>query len=93
MTASTANGCAIMEPVSDERQARITRLGRAYAKADEQLKAVRAELAAEMRDEYEQDGTPYEKIARLTPLGTTQVYRMITSARAAGDAGKTPADS
>lgn len=94
MAVSSADGCAIMEPVSEERQARIARLGRAYAKATEQLDSVRAELAAEMRAEYDQDGTPYEKIARLTPLGTTHVYRMITAARAtSADAGKAAADS
>jgi transposase len=86
MTASSPDGCAIMEPVGTERQARIARLGRAHAKAKEQLRAVDAELSAEMRDEYDEDGTPYETIARLTPIGTTQVYRMISAARRTGTA-------
>jgi hypothetical protein len=83
MTTGIADGCAIIEAVSSERQARIAKLGRAYAKATEQLDAIRDELTGEMRAEYTEDRTPYETIARLTPLGTTQVYRMINAKPAA----------
>jgi hypothetical protein len=77
MAAEIAGGYAIMEPVSTERQARIEALGKRYARAKAAFDAVRGELTAEMRAEYSEDKTPYETIARLTPLGTTQVYRMI----------------
>ncbi len=71
-----------MGAVSAETQARVTKAARRYERADTEMKAARAELSfamLDLRDETAETGKPLanEKIARMTPLSNTQVYRMI----------------
>jgi hypothetical protein len=72
-----AAGCVIMDAVKPETEAWIVRAGERYAAADAAKRAARADLIAAM-SEGKSEGAATEKIARLTPLSNTQVYRLIT---------------
>ncbi len=67
MTDGYTAGCAIMDAVKPETEARIVTAGERYAKADAALDAARAELIAAMKAAKDEDPkTAIEKIARLT---------------------------
>jgi len=72
----------MMEHVSDDTQARVIRAGRRYAKAQAELADARRELVEAMVAE-QATGTSNEKIARMTPLSNTQVFRLLAKATAA----------
>jgi hypothetical protein len=81
MAISTAE-CVIIDRVSPETESRIVRAGERYAAADAALKAARTELVDAMLAAKDEDpAASTEKIARLTPLSNTQVFRMLRAAR------------
>jgi hypothetical protein len=82
MTDGIALGCAIMEPVSSETEKRVVDAGERYAQAAAELEAARVELVAAMITHQDDEGISNEKVARLTPLSNTQVFRLLKAGRA-----------
>jgi hypothetical protein len=70
---------AMMELVSAETEARLTRASRAYVRLKRQLDDARAELAAAIVAER-REGTLIEDITARVPYRQTQVNRVLEAA-------------
>jgi hypothetical protein len=71
--------CAIMDAMSDETRARLTRANRNFVRLKAQLDAARAELAESIVAERK-EGTLIEDITGLVIYRQTQVNRILEAA-------------
>jgi hypothetical protein len=72
-------GCAIMDAMSDETRARLTRANRNYVRLKKQFEDARAELADAIIAERK-DGGLIEDITALVAYRQTQVNRILEAA-------------
>ncbi len=71
--------CVIMDTMSDETRARLTRANRNFVRLRQQLEAARTELAEAIVDERK-EGTLIEDITGMVVYRQTQVNRILEAA-------------
>lgn len=76
---ASCSGCAIMDAMSEETRARLTRANRSYVRLKQQFEAARTELADAIVAERK-EGTLIEDIAGLVAYRQTQVNRILEAA-------------
>jgi len=75
----TPQGCVIMDCMSTETQARLTRAARTYGRLRDQFRDARAELAAAIIA-ARREGALIEDITAKVPYRQTQVNRILEAA-------------